>query len=299
MFVFGDSYTTTSFNVTGAQPSHANPLGNPSFPGYTSSNGPNWVDFLTLHHNKTYMETVNLAYGGATVDSALVAPYLPTVLSVKEQIENQYLPLYADERKHYSWQSDNTLFASFIGINDVGNAYGETNASIIFADVWAEYAGLMERLYESGARNFLFLTVPPVNRSPLTKAAGASAEGLEAKTIVAWNANLTSMAAALQARHRDTTVFLFDFHRIFGRVLDAPCSFSQTCPYKNTTSYCTSYENGTPSWYTFLPECGVPVDEYFWLNSLHPTFRLHNMTAEQISELLTRGSTWSTPFPWS
>ena len=43
MVVFGDSYTTTGFNDTLAQPSRANPLGNPAYPGYTASNGPNWV----------------------------------------------------------------------------------------------------------------------------------------------------------------------------------------------------------------------------------------------------------------
>ena len=67
MIVFGDSYTTTGFNYTMAQPSRANPLGNPDYPGYTASNGPNWVDFLTTTYNETFLETINLAYGGATV----------------------------------------------------------------------------------------------------------------------------------------------------------------------------------------------------------------------------------------
>ena len=37
MFIFGDSYTTTGFEVNGTQPSRENPLGNPEYPGYTSS----------------------------------------------------------------------------------------------------------------------------------------------------------------------------------------------------------------------------------------------------------------------
>lgn len=112
LFIFGDSYTTTGFNTSGPQPSVANPLGNPAFPGYTSSNGPNWVDFLTLTYNKTFVETVNLAYGGATVDSALVAPYLPTVLSLKEQVEEEFLPTYSKKPKFFDWKSDDTIFAS-------------------------------------------------------------------------------------------------------------------------------------------------------------------------------------------
>ena len=80
----GDSYTTTGFNASGPQPSPSNPLGNPDYLGHTSSNGPNWIDYLTTKYNHTLLLTYNLAFGGATVDSALVEPYLPTVLSLKE-----------------------------------------------------------------------------------------------------------------------------------------------------------------------------------------------------------------------
>lgn len=33
MIVFGDSYTTTTFNISKEQPSRENPFGNPAFPG--------------------------------------------------------------------------------------------------------------------------------------------------------------------------------------------------------------------------------------------------------------------------
>jgi len=251
MVVFGDSYTTTGFNDTGAQPSEANPLGNPAYPGYTATNGPNWVDFLTTTYNKTFLETINLAYGGATVDSALVTPYLPTVLSLKEQIQTEYVPAAT----FFDWQANDTLFATFIGINDVGNAYSEANSSLIFSLVFEEYASLIDELYQTGARNFLFLNVPPVNRAPLTVANGAAAEALEATAIAAYNANLTRLAANLSSTYSDATTFVFDTNAAFTQVLDDPCSHPETCPYKNTTNYCGSYENGTPSWYTFYQNC--------------------------------------------
>jgi len=31
----------------------------------------------------------------------------------------------------------------------------------------------------------------------------------------------------------------------------------------------------------------LPVDEYFWLNSLHPTFRMMNVTAQEIAAELS------------
>ncbi|RDB22123.1 Acetylesterase [Hypsizygus marmoreus] len=62
LFTFGDSYTTDSFNVSAGVDSPV--------PGFTSSNGPNWVQFLVF----------NLASGGATIDAVLVPPFQPTVL---------------------------------------------------------------------------------------------------------------------------------------------------------------------------------------------------------------------------
>jgi phospholipase/lecithinase/hemolysin len=288
MIVFGDSYTTTGFNDTLAQPSKADPLGNPAYPGYTATNGPNWVDFLTTTYNATFLETVNLAYGGATVDSALVQPYLPTVLSLKEQINDEYLPKYSTRPSFFDWKRKNTLFASFLGINDIGNTYGNADPSAVFAQDIAEYASLMDVLYQSGARNFLFLNVPPVNRSPLTAAQGRASQKLEASYISAYNANITAMATNLSNTYVDATTFVFNTHRIFNQVLNDPCSHPETCAYKNTTDYCVNYENGTESWYTFVPECGLPVDEYFWLNSLHPTFRMMNATAKAIAKELSQ-----------
>lgn len=143
MFVFSDSYTTTGFEVNGTQPSAANPFGNPPYPGYTSSNGPNWIDFLTTTYNQSFVKTINLAYGGATIDGALIPAYLPTVLSVKQQVNDEYIPTYAGHPEFFDWRSKDTLFAIFIGINDIGNAYGWSNSLVVFDKVIAEYAGLV------------------------------------------------------------------------------------------------------------------------------------------------------------
>lgn len=305
MVVFGDSYTTTGFNDTLAQPNESNPLGNPVYPGYTATNGPNWVDFLTTTYNKTFLETINLAYGGATIDSALVAPYLPTVLSVKEQVNAEFLPVYGSSPSFFPWKSDDTLFATFIGINDVGNAYQEANKSAIYPKEFVEYAALQDQLYQAGARNFLFLNVPPVDRSPLTAGQGAAAQASEKADIAAWDANVTALAANLTETYSDATTFVFDTNALFTQVLDDPASHVETAPYRNTTDYCESCKscsvavrymgqaltsradmNGTPSWYTFYQNCSIPVDEYFWLNSLHPTFRMMNVTAQEIARQL-------------
>ena len=110
------SYTQTGFDPSQAQPSATNPLGNPAYPGYTSSNGPNWVDYLTVEYNQSRVQTYNLAYGGATVDADLVQPYQPTVLSLEDQVNKEFFPYYVSKTTA-GWTSANSLFAFWIGIN--------------------------------------------------------------------------------------------------------------------------------------------------------------------------------------
>ncbi|RDW66417.1 hypothetical protein BP6252_10052 [Coleophoma cylindrospora] len=287
----GDSYTTTGFNQTLTQPTIGNPLGNPAYPGYTASNGPNWVDYLTVEYNATATLTYNLAYGGATIDSALVAPYLPTVSSVAEQVENEWFPTYAAKPSSTPWSSDDSLFAVFDGINDVGNSYyqGLPATTTLNAAIFDVYAGLVEMLYLAGGRNFAFLNVPPVDRSPLMLAQSTSAQALEKADIAAWNTALTSLASNLKRNHSDVNIFIVDTNTLFTKVLNNPASFPQTAVYHNTTAYCDAYQNGTPTPDYFDLSCGIPVNEYFWLNSLHPTYPMHNVLAEEVASQLKAG----------
>jgi len=289
LFVFGDSYTTVGFNVSGIQPTAGNPLGNPPYPGYTSSNGPNWVDFLTITYNKSIIRTYDLAYGGATIDSNLIVPYEPTVISMKEQVLSEYIPIYSSKPNFAPWSASNSLFSFFIGINDVGNTYPEYAAGnrSRFDTDWIEYARLVDRVYQTGARNFLFLNVPPVDKSPLTKDAGTTAVHQEATEIKAWNERLLAMASNFTTTYSDASAFVFDTNRVFDKILANPRSFVQTRDLKNLTDYCVDYENGTTAENTFVAECIYPVNEYFWLNSLHPTYSVHNATALELSKMLS------------
>ncbi len=226
------------------QPSATNPLRNPTYPGWTASNGPNWVDYITVKYNASKILTYNLAYGGATIDSALVAPYEPTVSSVAEQIENQFMPTYAAKPTSAPWSSSNTLFAIFDGINDIGNTYWEGVAATTSLNnvILAVYHGLVDELYYTGARNFLFLNVPPVDRSPLSTANSAAEQALEKADIAAWNAGVVALAKSLKAEKPDVNAFVVDANKYFTEVLNRPSSFPQTALYKNTTAYCVAYE---------------------------------------------------------
>jgi GDSL-like Lipase/Acylhydrolase len=130
----GDSYTQTGFVSNGTLPAIGNPLGNPPYPGFTATGGENWIDYLTTTYNNSLVFTYNYAYGGATIDASLVTPYLPTVLSLTDQV-NEFLNGTSTKPAATQWKSSDTLFSVWIGINDIGNSYylsGNRDAYVSF-----------------------------------------------------------------------------------------------------------------------------------------------------------------------
>lgn len=280
----GDSYTTTYFDPNkGPQPSISNPTGNPPYGTKTSCNGPNWIEFLTYDYNNSIIRTYNLASGGATMNESVIKPAFPLTRSMRSQIEDVFVPRYGgDERL----QGHNTLFTFWIGINDIALTQMLPNLKALPATLLHSYRSMVQTVYDLGARNFLFINVPPIDRAPWAN--GFSAEGKSSvrSNIAMYNDGLASMVANLRASYSNATILLFDAHSLFNGVLDDPRSQNQTSCYSNVTDYCGAYANGTPERNTSYEECGVSVEEYFWLNTLHPTFPIHRATAAAIAQLL-------------
>ncbi|KAL4244906.1 SGNH hydrolase superfamily protein [Abortiporus biennis] len=276
LFAFGDSYTTDGFNISAGIDSPV--------PGFTSSNGPNWIGYLGGTYNITNTKVFNLAYGGATIDSALVTPYLPTVLSIVDQV-SQFNQFLAPKPVGAQWSSSDSLFAFWIGINDVGNSYYWTNVtqSAFHSTLMKRLFSQVDSLYQQGARDFLFLTVPPTNRAPLITQQG-STEAIESITsaLADYNQQLINNINSFKKTHRDVTTTIFDTNPIFNTLLDNADTFG----FVNSTGFCDAYQNGTPGLNTLIPPC-APVFSYFWLNSLHPLFTVHNILAKAIATALS------------
>ncbi|KAE9567742.1 Acetylesterase [Colletotrichum fructicola] len=288
-FVFGDSYSQTGFNTSLAAPSAANPLGNPSYPGWTSCNGPNWVDYLTVKHNASLLYTYNLAYGGATVDAALVKPYADTVLTLKDQVSGLFNTSYA-ARTAPAWTGADTIFAFWIGVNDIGNSYwnGADSTGPLNDKIVGVYEGLAKEIWEAGGRNFVWLSVPPVDRTPMLTAESADAQKLCNEDVADFNGKIAAMAKNATA-WEGVNAWVVDANGVFTGAIEEPAKFASTAGLKNTTAYCEAYENGTDAQDTLIASCGVPVNEYFWLNTLHPTYPIHDAVAETVADALVAG----------
>ncbi|OSC98462.1 carbohydrate esterase family 16 protein [Trametes coccinea BRFM310] len=261
-FSFGDSYTQTDFDPNGILPQPGNPLGNPPYPGYTAVGGVNWIDLDTVVYNNSLILTYNYAYGGATINASLVAPYEPTVLSLIDQV-NQFLAGAANKPATAPWTSENALFSVWIGINDLGNSYYEPGDRDAFSDTLLDsYFGQIQELFNVGARNFLFINVPPTDRSPLMIGQGATAQALLKQTIAGYNSKLAARAASFQAANPGVQTWVWDSNAAFTTVLDDPTAYG----FVDATSY------------------GNPGD--FWGNNLHPSSAAHDIWARGVAAVL-------------
>ena len=150
------------------------------------------------------------------------------------------------------------------------------------------------------------MNVPPIDRAPISLNFGVAQRQDLASWIARFNFRLGALASNLAKRDPDATVFQFNTEDLFSRVLDNPRQFPETAGYQNTTDYCVAYQrwalpplqaerrtfirltciSGTPEFDYFDPACGIPVQEYFWLNTLHPTYPMHNFMGSQIAQLL-------------
>lgn len=234
----GDSYSETAFSVSGTQPSTANPIGNPAFPGDTSSDGANWVSYLTGTYNQSLLLTYNFATSGATLNTSIIAS---ESLSVQEELTEYFLADYADSDV---WDASTSLFTVWVVINDVDLSYTYTNmTNTTYVTLFEHYRALVDTLYEEGARNFMLINVPPIDRAPVTTGFSTAATRVpECHAAIAnWNERLQDLQTDLTAAYSDATVFYIDANTLFNDVIDDPTEFAATSTYQDTADYCAEY----------------------------------------------------------
>ncbi|KAH9842144.1 lipolytic enzyme, G-D-S-L [Teratosphaeria destructans] len=261
-FVFGDSYTTTGFNVSGMQPSLDDPMGNPGYPGATLSGYDNWIDVVVFNSSRdgtvayNYATSSNFVNVTAAQGQAYEAPG-----SVKDF--NDQLMEFSRLSDDVMWNATNSVFFNFFGINDVtaqvyaGRDYNHS-VSNLAADI-ADYFELMREQYELGARRFVTILVPPIYRAPVF-GYGTASSATEIQTLTSyWNQEVAAVCQNFSTRYPLARTFVFDPTPIFDEILDSPQHFGAP------NSTCFSYPQGRPClWHDFIHP-GVVIQEAFGL----------------------------------
>ncbi|PMD33864.1 carbohydrate esterase family 16 protein [Hyaloscypha variabilis F] len=262
---FGDSYSQTGFSITGAKPSTSNPIGNPAFPGYTTTNGNNWITYLLQPASPTTLLSYNFASGGATTDASLVKPFQPTVLSLIDQVTlfTTHLSLSSSTSTPPVTPS-NTLFAIWIGVNDVGNAFSSATWPSLSQEITTQYLSQVQTLYSSGARNFLFLTVPPIQLTPMVLAESNATQTQEGAAVEAYNALLAKGIKEFEGKNEGVTTWVFETSGPFEEAIKSPKSYGA----RDASCYDA---DGT--------SC-------LWFNNYHPGQAIHKLVAEGVAALV-------------
>ncbi|ETS76236.1 hypothetical protein PFICI_11623 [Pestalotiopsis fici W106-1] len=258
---FGDSYSQTGFDVNGTHPSASNPLGNPDLPGWTASGGLDWVGFEVTKYNASLLLSYNLAYGGATTDANLVTPYADTVLSFVDQV-GEFSTSLASKPDWAPWTSDNTLVGVWMGVNDVGNTFWLSNMSDVIDAVTTRYFELLQVTYDAGARNFVLLSVPPTDQTPLMLENDASSEASLASTISTYNDFLSSKLDTFKSSNSDVTAWIVDTSVPFYEAINNPTAY------------------GAPNATCFNAD-GVSC---LWFNNYHPGVAIQGLVAEAVAQ---------------
>ncbi|KAH9946107.1 SGNH hydrolase-type esterase domain-containing protein [Epithele typhae] len=247
LVIFGDSYSDVGYQYSDKSsiPTHDEPLGIP-FPGVTWAGPgmPNWVGYLITEHTHHPLLVYNYAVGGASMPD------------VRDQIQVNFMPRVGQKPDWAPWTSEDTLFTTWVGINDCGFLDPE--------QVPATVEGLFAQqhsLYKIGARNFLFIDVPPIHRSPV----GVNFSSVDPNfrvTYEKWNASLQEHIAKFAIDHPDATTLFYSSWDTLIRVMDD------------------------------LPAHGFKAEDAsrsggdVWTDHIHPTHKVHDWFAHDIAKVL-------------
>ncbi|WQF81010.1 Putative Cellulose-binding domain, fungal, GDSL lipase/esterase, SGNH hydrolase superfamily [Colletotrichum destructivum] len=272
---FGDSYSQTGFNINSTKPNPQNPLGNPALPGWTASGGLDWVGFMVTQFNASLTYSYNLAYGGATTDASLIAPYTSTVLSFIDQVA-EFSRSLAPRPAWAPWTADNTLVGVWMGVNDVGNAFWSSNREALLVQVLAKYFEQLQILYDAGVRKFVLLSVPPTQKTPLMLANGADSNAQLAAAIKQYNDLIVSNLAAFKTKNAGVTSWIVDTAAAFDKAI------------ANPTAY------GSPDATCFNAD-GVSC---LWFNDYHPGVQIQRLVGQAVAQAVGQAVAQAVGAPW-
>ncbi|THZ89591.1 lysophospholipase A [Aureobasidium pullulans] len=254
----------------------------------TAEGGPNWVEYLTGCGLKPGLTSPlscktqlwDFAFGGADISTKYTPRHHNYTVMLEEQVQ-QFLT-YAQPTLSKIVDPSKTLVAFWIGINDINDS---ANYAVDFPSFYDQLISTLfasvQSVYDIGYRNFLFMNLPPLDRTPgnVLKAIPSP----NTTMINWWDSSLTSHMHTFAANNPSANPFTFDVNTFLNNVLDHPDKYN----IKNVTGYCASYNqpyiNEAPESYGCLP-----LDEYAWFNNGHMTSHVHEILAKEVAQFLKK-----------
>lgn len=202
-------------------------------------------------------------------------------MSFEQQIQ-QFIDYGNPALSQISLSKQDALVALWIGINDINDLAKLRGKNATFAPLYEQvatnkFAGV-EKIYNLGYRKFLFMNLPPLDRSP--------APAVNASLVQSFNDVDKRHADAFQALHRDATVLQFDVNAVLNDVLD----HYQEYGFRNVTKNCPGYNQPDIRTDPEKYGCGEGLDTYFWYDAGHLGSRTHRIFTEKLRKWLVKKS---------
>ncbi|KAH8107057.1 hypothetical protein BXZ70DRAFT_1029033 [Cristinia sonorae] len=253
-----ESYCSIGYDPAGSHPTKEQPLGVP-FPGSPidwvnltglwtehNINAPNWVGWLVTEFSGGQDRLVyDYAVGGHGVDQfADVVKYV-------------FFPTAGQNPKWAQWFADDTLFVIWIGLNDLASRPRRRDNDAEFV-CWKlnPLFEQVEAMYATGARNFLFIHVPPMELTPDGQLKHADGEAHKS-----WNTLLAEYVVTLTTERKDVKAMVFSY-RTFFDIITNPVEYG--------------FEK------VDVKQYGGPM----WADHIHPTSNMHRFIARDITNFL-------------
>ncbi|KAI7895994.1 uncharacterized protein EV154DRAFT_493125 [Mucor mucedo] len=268
---FGDSYTTRYLDMKSLSYACRN---------CTSAGGPNWVIYLT---DTTNWISWDFAYNSAPINNNIVNQ-APTVIDVSTQVRDLYPKIFvspteeisdivASKYKDMMRTPESTLTTIWVGINDIDLTYDYADTDALDSKIMQAYQVLIDELINEGVHQFMLINVPPIDRAPMWH--NTRNENLIRSRVRGYNEKLKIMIEGLKKGHPKDTFFEYDAWSYFNMLMDNPKPYNMT----DIDTFC-------PDWAHPEENNCKPIEEYFWLNDLHPTFHVHELLAKDIQRYL-------------
>ncbi|RPD58829.1 GDSL lipase/acylhydrolase [Lentinus tigrinus ALCF2SS1-7] len=287
LVTFGDSYTDVDAHADG---------------------GIMWPVFAAEDGN---FNLFPFAKAGATCSNNLTARPFPSVF------ESQ-LPLYFTEKGNGSLRlnPEDTMYTLWIGTNDVGVGAlltGSQAPGVTVVDTVACAVNWIKVLYASGARNFIFQNMIPLETTPLYAAdSWPNRYWTAQRNTTEWSVfmkELTTsgneiaklMLQALAPTLHGAHLGLFDSHSLFADMFARPQLYlNGTAPLNVTGAVhaCIFQLNESTSDPGVCTDAtGTDQDSFLWFDELHPSVQAERVVAKAISDVIHRKTEkWTTWF---
>ncbi|KAL7271764.1 hypothetical protein RUND412_005458 [Rhizina undulata] len=231
--VFGDSYTFVqgtagrdNYSFIGDAFDYSftekELLSNRIVKNWTSSGGSNWVEFLTGCYEGFPRECKNqlwdFAFAGADISSQYLTLHHNYSVDLVDQVKQW--DLYA--KRSLKFNPKRAIAAFFIGINDINDSAKWTNVSFpeFYDTLVGEYFNTVETVYKGGYENFLFMNLPPLDRTPGNQISANPKPNIT--QIQQFNDAISRHATKFARRNKDANILVFDTYTTLSGFLDNP-----------------------------------------------------------------------------